>query len=123
MDKIEVKNLIIDLVFDKWCEVKEVAYHENKLVCRDLVKMKEDLKEKLNVMFKEENIVSQTTKTNLPEVGVKYLKTTQTSAPSCCGPQCNYCSSSTCPYKITLGPTITCSNEHTLYGDKDKNDN
>jgi hypothetical protein len=44
----EIINMIIDLVFDKYCEMREVSYQQDKLVCKDLMKMKDELKEKIN---------------------------------------------------------------------------
>ena len=43
----KILDLIIDLTFDKHCEVKEVAYQQDKLVCKDLDKLKEELKKNL----------------------------------------------------------------------------
>lgn len=51
--KIELKDMLIDLVFAKNCEIKEVSYQQDELVCDDLLKMKEELKETLNVLFEE----------------------------------------------------------------------
>lgn len=51
--KIELKDMLIDLVFAKNCETKEVSYRQDELVCDDLLKMKEELKETLNVLFEE----------------------------------------------------------------------
>lgn len=51
--KIELKDMLIDLVFAKNCETKEVSYQQDELVCDDLLKMKEELKETLNVLFEE----------------------------------------------------------------------
>lgn len=36
---------IIDLIFDKHCEMKEVAYQQDALVCDDLMKLKAEIKE------------------------------------------------------------------------------
>lgn len=51
----KVLDLIIDLTFDKYCKVKEVAYQEDKLVCDDLNKLKEDLKKNLKEVLENEN--------------------------------------------------------------------
>ena len=40
-----VLEKIIDLIFDKHCEMKEVAYHQDALVCDDLMELKAEIKE------------------------------------------------------------------------------
>lgn len=49
----KIINLIIDLIFDKHCRIKEVSYQQDVLVCDDLEKLKEDLKKNLNEVLKE----------------------------------------------------------------------
>jgi hypothetical protein len=41
----KVLNRLIDLVFDNHCEMKEVSYHQDKLVCDNLEELKKDIKE------------------------------------------------------------------------------
>lgn len=55
MDKEKILNLIIDLTFDKHCEVKETSYQHDELVCDNLNKLKEDLKNNLKVVLDNEN--------------------------------------------------------------------
>lgn len=49
----KVLNRLIDLVFDKHCEMKEVAYHQDKLVCDNLEELKKDIKEVINEYINE----------------------------------------------------------------------
>lgn len=49
--EIEVIDLLIDLTFDKHCKMKEVQYQVDKLVCDDLIKLKEELKENIKVVI------------------------------------------------------------------------
>lgn len=58
MNKIKIKDKLIDLIFDKYCRMEEVAYHEDKLVCKDLEAMKKELKETLNMLLEQSSYVS-----------------------------------------------------------------
>lgn len=51
VSKKAIKDMIIDLVFEKHCEIKEVSYQQDALVCDDLIKMKEEIKIKLDILF------------------------------------------------------------------------
>ena len=51
MDKYYEK--MIDLVFEKHCQMKEVSYHQDKLVCDDLNKLKEELKEIVQLIIEQ----------------------------------------------------------------------
>ena len=53
VNKKAIKDMIIDLVFEKHCEMKEVSYHQDALVCDDLIKMKEEIKIKLDILFND----------------------------------------------------------------------
>lgn len=50
----KIIDLIIDLTFDKHCKVKEVAYQENKLVCDNLDKLKQELKNNLKEVLEND---------------------------------------------------------------------
>ena len=49
----KVLNRLIDLVFDKHCEIKEVSYHQDELVCDNLEELKRDIKEVVNEYINE----------------------------------------------------------------------
>ena len=50
----KILDLIIDLTFDKHCEVKEVSYQQDKLVCDNLNELKKELKRNLKEALKNE---------------------------------------------------------------------
>lgn len=60
MNKIQLKDKLVDLVFDKYCRLEEVAYQEDKLVCKDLEEMKRELKETLNLLFDQPSYITTT---------------------------------------------------------------
>ena len=49
----EILLKIIDLIFDKHCEIKEVSYQHDALVCDDLIKMRDEIKENIKFYFEE----------------------------------------------------------------------
>lgn len=53
MNKRIIKDTIIDLIFDKHCRMKETSYQHDSLVCDDLMAMKEEIKEKMNIVIEE----------------------------------------------------------------------
>lgn len=44
---------IIDLVFEKHCEMKEVAYHQDALVCDNLDMLKDEIKEVVQLIIEQ----------------------------------------------------------------------
>lgn len=60
MNKNELKNMLIDLIFDKYCHIEEVSYQQNELVCSDLDAMKKELKEKLDILYENDVYLSYT---------------------------------------------------------------
>lgn len=51
MDKYYEK--IIDLVFEKHCQMKEVSYHQDALVCDDLDTLKDEIKEVVQLIIEQ----------------------------------------------------------------------
>jgi len=51
----KVINKMIELVFDKHCSMKEVAYQQDALVCDDLIELKNDIKEVVSLYLSELN--------------------------------------------------------------------
>ena len=48
---VEILLKIIDLIFDKHCEIKEVSYQHDALVCDDLIEMRDEIKENIKFSF------------------------------------------------------------------------
>jgi hypothetical protein len=41
----KILDKLIDLVFDKHCQIEEVAYQQDELVCNNLEELKKEIKE------------------------------------------------------------------------------
>ena len=48
---IKILDTLIELVFDKHCEIKEVAYQQDALVCDNLMELKKEIKEVVKLVL------------------------------------------------------------------------
>jgi len=53
----KVLEKMLDLVFDKYCQVRETAYQSETLVCTDPDKLRAEVKEVINLYLDEKAVV------------------------------------------------------------------